>query len=224
MSKAKIPEHEQFEIVAHIRDAKDKRKQLQIEADLYCISVMQVKEILKAHGFNLRKLNGANLMKKAEPKEGIPVGIGDDNKGEAWTPAVDEKSEQVETEVEQAKQWAEIAIPPVENIITDVQDIPKKEIKYKKPEIIEPPVAKKDDKLSQEDLLSIHASQHSPVFREFMQSYIELRQRRRIIIKELREIDYAVKECEDLMNGKLNWADVLKQEDKEDKEMWEYET
>lgn len=111
MSKAKIPEHEQFEIVAHIRDAKDKRKQLQIEADLYCISVMQVKEILKAHGFNLRKLNGANLMKKAEPKEGIPVGIGDDNKGEAWTPAVE--SEQVETEAEQAKQWAEIAIPPI---------------------------------------------------------------------------------------------------------------
>lgn len=113
MSKAKIPEHEQFEIVAHIRDAKDKRKQLQIEADLYCISVMQVKEILKAHGFNLRKLNGANLMKKAETKEGIPVGIGDDNQGEAWTPAVDEKSEQVETEAEQAQQWEELAIPPI---------------------------------------------------------------------------------------------------------------
>lgn len=156
MSKAKIPEHEQFEIVAHIRDAKDKRKQLQIEADLYCISVMQVKEILKANGFNLRKLNGANLMKKAEPKEGIPVGIGDDNKGEAWTPAADEKSEQVETEAEQAKQWAEIAIPPVENIITDVQDIPKKEIKYKKPEIIKPPVSEHTHLQGRADLEAIH--------------------------------------------------------------------
>ena len=152
MSKAKIPEHEQFEIVAHIRDAKDKRKQLQIEADLYCISVMQVKEILKAHGFNLRKLNGANLMKK----NGIPVGIGDDNKGEAWTPAADEKSEQVETEAEQAKQWAEIAIPPVENIITDVQGIQKKEIKYKKPEIIKPPASENSHLQGRADLEAIH--------------------------------------------------------------------
>ena len=38
--------------------------------------------------------------------KGITVGIGDDNKGEAWTPAVDEKSEQ-------AKQWADLAIPPI---------------------------------------------------------------------------------------------------------------
>ena len=43
----------------------------------------------------------------------ITVGIGDDNKGEAWTPAADEKSEQVETEAEQAKQWADLAIPPI---------------------------------------------------------------------------------------------------------------
>ena len=187
MSKAKLPEHEQFEIVAHIRDAKDKRKQLQIEADLYCISVMQVKEILKAHGFNLRKLNGANLMKKAEPKEGIPVGIGDDNKGEAWTPAVDEKSEQVETEAEQAKQWAEIAIPPVENIITDVQDIPKKEIKYKKPEIIEPPVAK-NEKIS---VVQAIAALYERV--------AELNNQRNLIDEELSDINVQLNRIEDFI-------------------------
>ena len=152
MSKAKIPSEEEYEIVAHIRDAKDKRKQLQIEADLHCISVTQVKAILKEHGFNLRQLNGADLMKKS----GISVGIGDDNKGEAWTPAVDEKSEQVETEAEQAKQWAEIAIPPVENIITDVQNIPRKEIKYKKPEIIKPPASKPTHLQGRADLEAIH--------------------------------------------------------------------
>lgn len=183
MSKAKLPEHEQFEIVAHIRDAKDKRKQLQIEADLYCISVMQVKEILKAHGFNLRKLNGANLMKK----EGIPVGIGDDNKGEAWTPAADEKSEQVETEAEQAKQWAEIAIPPVENIITDVQDIPKKEIKYKKPEIIEPPTAK-NEKIS---IVQAIAALYERV--------AELNNQRNLIEEELSDINVQLNRIEDFI-------------------------
>lgn len=184
MSKAKIPEHEQFEIVAHIRDAKDKRKQLQIEADLYCISVMQVKEILKAHGFNLRKLNGANLMKKAEPKEGIPVGIGDDNKGEAWTPAVDEKSEQ-------AKQWAEIAIPPVENIITDVQDIPKKEIKYKKPEIIEPPTAKRDKITVVQAIAALY------------ERVAELNNQRNLIDEELSDINVQLNRIEEYIAGRL---------------------
>lgn len=191
MSKANIPEHEQFEIVAHIRDAKDKRKQLQIEADLYCISVMQVKEILKAHGFNLRKLNGANLMKKAEPKEGIPVGIGDDNQGEAWTPAVDEKSEQVETEAEQAKQWAEIAIPPVENIITDVQDIPKKEIKYKKPEIIEPPTAKRDKITVVQAIAALY------------ERVAELNNQRNLIDEELSDINVQLNRIENYIAGRL---------------------
>ena len=183
MSKAKIPDSEQFEIVAHIRDAKDKRKQLQIEADLYCISVMQVKEILKAHGFNLRKLNGANLMKK----EDITVSIGDDNKGEALTPAADEKSEQVETEAEQAKQWAEIAIPPVENIITDVQDIPKKEIKYKKPEIIEPPTAK-NEKIS---VVQAIAALYERV--------AELNNQRNLIDEELSDINVQLNRIEDFI-------------------------
>lgn len=191
MSKANIPEHEQFEIVAHIRDAKDKRKQLQIEADLYCISVMQVKDILKAHGFNLRKLNGANLMKKAEPKEGILVGIGDDNNGEAWTPAVDEKSEQVETEAEQAKQWAEIAIPPVENIITDVQDIPKKEIKYKKPEIIEPPTAKRDKITVVQAIAALY------------ERVAELNNQRNLIDEELSDINVQLNRIENYIAGRL---------------------
>lgn len=38
--------------------------------------------------------------------KGITVGIGDDNNGEAWTPAIDEAAEQ-------AKQWADLAIPPI---------------------------------------------------------------------------------------------------------------
>lgn len=191
MSKAKIPSEEEYEIVSHIRDAKDKRKQLQIEADLHCISVTQVKAILKEHGFNLRQLNGANLMKKAEPKEGIPVGIGDDNKGEAWTPAVDEKSEQVGTEAEQAKQWAEIAIPPVENIITDVQDIPKKEIKYKKPEIIEPPTAKRDKITVVQAIAALY------------ERVAELNNQRNLIDEELSDINVQLNRIEEYIAGRL---------------------
>lgn len=187
MSKAKIPSEEEYEIVAHIRDAKDKRKQLQIEADLHCISVTQVKAILKEHGFNLRQLNGANLMKK----NGIPVGIGDDNQGEAWTPAVDEKSEQVETEAEQAKQWAEIAIPPVENIITDVQDIPKKEIKYKKPEIIEPPTAKRDKITVVQAIAALY------------ERVAELNNQRNLIDEELSDINVQLNRIEDYIAGRL---------------------
>lgn len=51
--------------------------------------------------------------------KGITVGIGDDNNGEAWTPAVDEAAEQ-------AKQWADLAIPPIteeEHEKTDLEAI-----------------------------------------------------------------------------------------------------
>lgn len=51
--------------------------------------------------------------------KGITVGIGDDNKGEAWTPAIDEAAEQ-------AKQWEDLAIPPIteeEHEKTDLEAI-----------------------------------------------------------------------------------------------------
>ena len=66
MSKAKekLSEAERSEIVKNILNAKDKRLQLKIEADLHLTSVTAIKEILKERGFSLRILNGGNGKKK----------------------------------------------------------------------------------------------------------------------------------------------------------------
>ncbi|WP_297956291.1 hypothetical protein [uncultured Ruminococcus sp.] len=65
MSKCKaISENEQSIIVRNILGAKDKRKQVQIEADLHESSIGIIKDILKEHGINLRILNGGSHKKK----------------------------------------------------------------------------------------------------------------------------------------------------------------
>lgn len=140
----KLTEYDESLIVSNITHAKDKKKQLTIEAQLNAISRDKVKEILKKHGVSMKIFNGGSHKKK----DGIEVGLGEDNKGESWTPAADEHSQD----------WQDLAIPPVEveldcQIITDVQDIPRKEVKlpeqvrYKKPEIIDgPPEKDEDDK------------------------------------------------------------------------------
>lgn len=87
--KALSHEDEQ-EIIAHIRDAKDKKEQVKIEAELHSTSPEVVKDILRDAGWNLRCLNGGSRKKK---KAGVPVGIGEDTPGEAWTPAADENTE-----------------------------------------------------------------------------------------------------------------------------------
>ena len=60
----KLTEKDKKEIVTNIKNAKDKRKQVEIEADLHNTSKGVIKDCLREYGFNLRVLNGANLLKK----------------------------------------------------------------------------------------------------------------------------------------------------------------
>lgn len=106
----KLTEKDKKEIVTNIKNAKDKRKQVEIEADLHNTSKGVIKDCLREYGFNLRVLNGANLLKKEK---------------------VDLPEEQVSID-----EWEDMAIPPVEPPvkekvkykkpeIIDVQDIKK---------------------------------------------------------------------------------------------------
>lgn len=104
MSKAKekLSEAERSEIVKNILNAKDKRLQLKIEADLHLTSVTTIKEILKERGFSLRILNGGNGKKKHIEDEII-------------TPVEEIKAveEQAEPDVI-GEAWRDLSIPPDE--------------------------------------------------------------------------------------------------------------
>lgn len=138
-SLSALTEEEKAEIVCHIMQAKNRKAQLQIEADLYATTKDVIKEVMKEDGISLKIFNGGKREK------GIKVGLGEDNPGESWTSA----------EREAAQDWRDLAIPPEEveidcQIITDVQDIAAEEqrIKYKKPEILDgPPEKDEDDKV-----------------------------------------------------------------------------
>lgn len=135
----KLTEYDESMIVSNITHAKDKKKQLSIEAELNAISKGDVKEILKKHGVSLKIFNGGRHEKKhIEDK-------------------LAEETPKVETPVEQADYREETYTQEdfeELNILTDVQDIPSKEeelseneikILYKKPEIIEPPLPKSSE-------------------------------------------------------------------------------
>ncbi|WP_294749956.1 hypothetical protein [uncultured Ruminococcus sp.] len=125
----KLTEYDESMIVSNITHAKDKKKQLSIEAELNAISKGDVKEILKKHGVSLKIFNGGRHEKKhIEDKLA-------EEASKAETPAEQEDIEEL-------------------NILTDVQDILSKEeelseneikIPYKKPEIIEPPLPKSSE-------------------------------------------------------------------------------
>ena len=107
--RSALPHEDEQEIIAHIRDAKNKKEQVQIEAQLHNISPEIVKDLLREHGWNLRCLNGGNRKKK----EGISVGLGEDNPNEAWTPAEAEAAEQeIITPVEEIAATEESAAEP----------------------------------------------------------------------------------------------------------------
>lgn len=91
MSKKRsaLSHEDEQEIIAHIRDAKNKKEQVEIEAELHSTSPEIVKDILREAGWNLRCLNGGSRKKN----NGISVGLGEDNQNEAWTPAADENTE-----------------------------------------------------------------------------------------------------------------------------------
>lgn len=122
------------EIVNNILNAKDKRKQVQIEADLHCISKGVVKDILKEEGYSLRILNGGNFAKKHIEDELIEEQAQESvNELDTTEQAAEQEDyrEETYTEEEIGQQWADIALPPlsdeervcVPNILTDVQDI-----------------------------------------------------------------------------------------------------
>lgn len=94
MSKKRsaLSHEDEQEIITHIRDAKNKKEQVQIEAELHSTSPEIVKDILREAGWNLRCLNGGSRKKKSI--KGITVGLGEDNPNEAWTPAEAEAAEQ----------------------------------------------------------------------------------------------------------------------------------
>lgn len=98
----KLTEEDKKEIVTNIKNAKDKRKQVEIEADLHNTSKGIIKDVLREYGFNLRILNGANLLKK----------------------------EKVEEPEEQAiiDEWEDMAIPPVEPPVKEKVKYKKPEI------------------------------------------------------------------------------------------------
>ena len=107
--RSALSHEDEQEIIAHIRDAKNKKEQVQIEAQLHNISPEIVKDLLREHGWNLRCLNGGNRKKKV----GISVGLGEDNPNEAWTPAEAEAAEQeIITPVEEIAATEESAAEP----------------------------------------------------------------------------------------------------------------
>ena len=117
----KLTEYDESLIVSNITHAKDKKKQLTIEAQLNAISKDKVKEILKKHGVSMKIFNGGSHKKK----DGIEVGLGEDNKGESWTPAEAEAAEQdiitpVE-EIEAVEEQVEAAEEQVEASAAETQ-------------------------------------------------------------------------------------------------------
>lgn len=127
-----LTEEEKAEIVCHIMQAKNRKAQLQIEADLYATTKDVIKEVLKQDGISLKIFNGGKCQKD------IKTGLGEDNPGEIRTSTVEQL----------CQEWAELSIPPEDieldcKIITDVQDIPRKP--YTKPEILDAPPEPKDE-------------------------------------------------------------------------------
>lgn len=149
MSKAKekLSEAERSEIVKNILNAKDKRLQLKIEADLHLTSVTTIKEILKEKGYSLRMLNGGNGKKKHIEDEII-------------TPVEEIKAVEEQAEPDEIGQaWADLSIPPdvgltpltaeplpplsnEERVCEPIPAEQAEKIPYTKPEIIEPPLPK----------------------------------------------------------------------------------
>lgn len=184
------------EIVNNILNAKDKRKQVQIEADLHCISKGVVKDILKEEGYSLRILNGGNFAKKhIEDELEVPAEQAN-------------YREETYTEEDLAKQWGDLAIPPIsdeelQDIITPVDKIP-----YKKPEIIEPPLPKSSESgknaadspssgeyASADDVLFIGTNilDEDEIIVAFKKKVDELIERRRSHVAEIELIDAHLK-------------------------------
>ena len=150
-------------IYRNIMQAKDKLKQVTIEAECNAIPVRAVRGILKERGVDLRILNGANLNK---PKEEQP----EDN-----------------------TDWEDMAIPPIEttaeqagDILTDVKDIPEAESLLS---AAESPKVIKD--VSEDDafIINTHIIKVDDIFDAIGEKVHTLSEKRRALLAEVEGID-----------------------------------
>ena len=158
-------------IYRNIMQAKDKLKQVTIEAECNAVPVKSVRGILKERGVDLRILNGANLNK---PKEEQP----EDNNTD----------------------WDDMAIPPVEtpaeqagDILTDVQDIPEVESILS---TTESPKVIKD--VSEDDafIINTHIIKVDDIFDAIGERVHQLQEKRRALLSEVEGIDAYLRKYE----------------------------
>ena len=163
----KLTEYDESLIVSNITHAKDKKKQLTIEAQLNAISKEQVKEILKKHGVSMKIFNGGSHKKKG----GIEVGLGEDNKGESWTPAEAETAEQ--------------------DIITPVEEIEaaEEQVETSAAETQRGEYASTDDVL----FVGLQILEEAAVFDAIKEKINKLIARRRGLVAELGHLDVLLK-------------------------------
>lgn len=211
MSKKKenIPKSECSEIVKKILGAKNKKEQLKIEADLHLTSVTTIKEILKEAGVNLKIFNGGSHKKKhVEDK------LTETN--EIITPVEEIKAAEDQAEPDEIGQaWADLAIPPYENICEPKENscepkenISDKKIPYTKPEILEePPLPKSSESdegaaktqqgeyASADDVLfvGLQILEEAAVFDAIKEKINKLIARRRGLVAEIGHIDVVLK-------------------------------
>lgn len=185
----KLTDEEKKEIVTNIREAKDKRKQVQIEADLHCVSKRDVKDIMKEYGISLRILNGENFCKS-------------------------EKQEEQAVEHD----WEDMAIPPLEPPvkekvkykkpeIIDVQDIPKQTEQAEESSTLIENAADSPKMLRDvpaEDVLFIgpHILEDDKIIDALGKKIHDLAERRRGLVAEVELIDIRLRKysyfCQDL--------------------------
>lgn len=185
----KLTDEEKKEIVSNIREAKDKRKQVQIEADLHCVSKRDVKDIMKEYGISLRILNGENFCKS-------------------------EKQEEQAVEHD----WEDMAIPPLEPPvkekvkykkpeIIDVQDIPKQTEQAEESSTLLENAADSPKMLRNvpaEDVLFIgpHILEDDKIIDALGKKIHDLAERRRGLVAEVELIDIRLRKysyfCQDL--------------------------
>lgn len=185
----KLTDEEKKEIVSNIREAKDKRKQVQIEADLHCVSKRDVKDIMKEYGISLRILNGENFCKS-------------------------EKQEEQAVEHD----WEDMAIPPLEPPvkekvkykkpeIIDVQDIPKQTEQAEESSTLIENAADSPKMLRDvpaEDVLFIgpHILEDDKIIDALGKKIHDLAERRRGLVAEVELIDIRLRKysyfCQDL--------------------------
>ena len=170
----KLTEYDESLIVSNITHAKDKKKQLTIEAQLNAISKDKVKEILKKHGVSMKIFNGGSHKKK----DGIEVGLGEDNKGESWTPAEAEAAEQD-------------IITPVEEIeaVEEQVEATEEQVEASAAETQQGEPASCDDVL----FVGLQILEEAAVFDAIKEKINKVLARRRGLVAELGHIDVLLK-------------------------------